>query len=933
MKMNQNKHNFQKDINLLIPNIDTTSERLSSDNRPGTFLKNTLTEKSLKKPYQEQINTNSTVKENQKYSNNLISKTMRNTPNNYNNIKEYQSSQKETQEMTHKKSSINSQKSLNKKLQNERKTNYKNIIKKINMISSEKPNKINNKNKIPLRPNKNISNITNYENKDSYIYLMKLKNNYSTDKLKEENSYYTNIQGNNNNNSNYKIKTNNNQNLMNKNLTANNFYPPKNNSKNIKKLNKTPKNVSINYIDNSNKKSRLNRNISFPYFNKMNILNSNINQFNNINDFSEILNVRKKYNETCNNFYQNNRQKKSNNKLIRNLTENNTFKKLKIKKQKSNNNFNINQTSDYSSINSYWNKRSKDTMQKMSQIKNELIQKEENEIQLIPKISQKSKELAKNADKCKIEFNNIYDRLFYINNLNLNVNIDKENNNYNKIKNNIQYQPIINKKSKKMTRTIDDLYLWQNKRQKKIKENEENIFKKTVYNKKNTNLTSEVILKERRPNYIHKKVEDRLIEQGKNQKIKKEIEKEKCIHQLTEQKTYVNNNYNNIKSKYLERKENNKNNTEDNKNFDSNENIQNNYYNIANLRNYDNFNKKLIYYGKNLNTNSFFYYNQLNKSLNSNQIQNPKTHFYSKSSDKIKCFDDNFSSGNNSSVNNAFLIKNKDNIISNSNQRNNFINPRIPKDFNIISRPLTSNNDNRQNKFNNLRNNFNISNLSTPQIIYDNNLSYKNNINENKNNDINKENNKTSYYTLLYNDMINYNSKIVNEINNKDSDNNNKINKIEDLKLNLNKNLDKNESSMKSYLSYLNNKNGEKIENNKIKEEIKDNKDINDNTGKFNYNEFPIINNNLNENNVEMKDNINLTENINTESDIININGINNKNQKNNFIDYMNNERIIKITNSFSSSNTSKNDRRDRRKEDLMKIINFSDNLYNSQSK
>ena len=48
MKMNQNKHNFQKDINLLIPNIDTTSERLSSDNRPGTFLKNTLTEKSLK---------------------------------------------------------------------------------------------------------------------------------------------------------------------------------------------------------------------------------------------------------------------------------------------------------------------------------------------------------------------------------------------------------------------------------------------------------------------------------------------------------------------------------------------------------------------------------------------------------------------------------------------------------------------------------------------------------------------------------------------------------------------------------------------------------------------------------------------------------------------------------------------------------------------
>ena len=502
--MNQNKHNFQKDINLLIPNIDTTSERLSSDNRPGTFLKNTLTEKSMKRSYQGQIITNITIeKENHKFSNNLISKTMRNTPNNYNRIKDYQSSQKETQEMTHKKSSINSQKSLNKKLENERKSNYKNIIKKINMNSSENSKKMAIlKNKIPLRTNKNISNINNVENKDSYIYLMKLKNNYSTDKLKEENSYYTNIQR--NNNSNYKMKKNNTQNLMNKNLTENNFYPPKNNSKYSKKLNKTPKNVSINNKDNSNKKNRLNRNISFPYFNKMNILNSNINPFNNINDFSEILNVRRRYNETCCNFYQNNSQKKTNSKLIRNLTENNTFKKLKIKKEKSNN-FNTNHTSDYSSINFYWYKRSKDKIQKLSQIKNELIQKEKNEIQLIPKINQKSKELAENADKYKIEFNNIYDKLFYINNLNLNLNIDKENNNKFKIKNNnnnIEYQPLINEKSQNMKRTIDDLYMWQNKKENKIKQNEENILQKTVYNKKNTNLASEIILKERRPNYF-----------------------------------------------------------------------------------------------------------------------------------------------------------------------------------------------------------------------------------------------------------------------------------------------------------------------------------------------------------------------------------------------------------------------------------------------
>ena len=72
-----------------------------------------------------------------------------------------------------------------------------------------------------------------------------------------------------------------------------------------------------------------------------------------------------------------------------------------------------------------------------------------------------------------------------------------------------------------MTRTIDDLYLWKNKKEKKLKENTENLFKKIVYNKKNTNQTSEAILKERRPNYLLKKVEDRLLEQGKNLRIKK----------------------------------------------------------------------------------------------------------------------------------------------------------------------------------------------------------------------------------------------------------------------------------------------------------------------------------------------------------------------------------------------------------------------------
>ena len=72
-------------------------------------------------------------------------------------------------------------------------------------------------------------------------------------------------------------------------------------------------------------------------------------------------------------------------------------------KSKINNKNNLYPTSDYSTINLYWNKRSQDTKQKMSKIKNDLFQKEENEIQLIPKINQKSKELVLNSGKNNIE--------------------------------------------------------------------------------------------------------------------------------------------------------------------------------------------------------------------------------------------------------------------------------------------------------------------------------------------------------------------------------------------------------------------------------------------------------------------------------------------------------------------------------------------------
>ena len=150
-----------------------------------------------------------------------------------------------------------------------------------------------------------------------------------------------------------------------------------------------------------------------------------------------------------------------------------------------------------------------------------------------------------------------------------------------------------------MTRTLDDLFLWNNKKQKKIKENENKIYKKEIFHKKNINLTSESILKERRPFYLNKKVEDRLIEQGKSIKIKNSKIKEKFINEITEQKKYSNVNFNHnksIKSKYMPKEES-KNNENNNLFPKHNSNIFNfNYdYNI-NI-----FNKRNSLFDKNKN--------------------------------------------------------------------------------------------------------------------------------------------------------------------------------------------------------------------------------------------------------------------------------------------------------------------------------------------
>ena len=66
------------------------------------------------------------------------------------------------------------------------------------------------------------------------------------------------------------------------------------------------------------------------------------------------------------------------------------------------------------------------------------------------------------------------------------------------------------------------------------------------------NPQSEEILKEKKSDYINKKVEDRLLEQGRLQQYKNEVQREQYLNYITKSKKYINNEYVNIHSRYLE---------------------------------------------------------------------------------------------------------------------------------------------------------------------------------------------------------------------------------------------------------------------------------------------------------------------------------------------------------------------------------------------
>ena len=503
MEHQPNKNNFNMDLNLnlLVPPSDImSSNRLSSDHNSNRVL---LLKKEISnsKTLFNTFSSNKNTKENK--SQNIV----------YNNITNYNKG---------KKRKINKAKSAN----------YKNT----NYYYQEE------------------------ENKDSYLYLVKLKKYYSTHNchnLNNTNKSKYSSHTHNSKKSKKKVNHNNELNNTNNYYTINNFYI---NSK----LSMTfGSNNTKNNFNNFNKYNTIQRNISHSYFNKTNEIRK---------DLSEILNTRKKFNETYNHFYD-----------IRNKKDNKNKNRNGIGAK-------TNDVMEYSSLNEYWNKRNQDNVKKIVKIKNELLKKGKKEIKSVPKINDKSKELAINLNKNKndnFKFNNIFDKLFQNKNLNHSHIYQK------KEKEKENSKPKINEKSEKMKRTINDLYLWNNKRQKNIKEKENKIYRKEIFNKKNINLTSETILKERRPFYINKKVEDRLIEQGKHLKIKNNKLKEKCIKEMTEQKKYINNNYNQnnkIKSKYLPK--------EESKNNDINNKRNSNIFNCNYDYNINVFNKRTALFDK-----------------------------------------------------------------------------------------------------------------------------------------------------------------------------------------------------------------------------------------------------------------------------------------------------------------------------------------------
>ena len=645
----------------------------------------------------------------------------------------------------------------------------------------------------------------------------------------------------------------------------------------------------------------------------------------------------------------------------------------------------------------YWKRKDKEKEAKLEQIRTERILKEEKELQDRPKINLNSKKLINKKVK-KID---VFDRLSDLNQIkNHNQQIEKMRQQLKE-----SHIPFINDSSRKMKRTIDDLINWKNKNERKKTESANNFNKMMKRKQIKVNPLSEEILKEKKSEYLNKKVEDRLLEQGRIQQYKNEIERQKYMNYITTGKKYINNDYINVQSRYLE-SPNSTNNNFNPKNYKSCERIakreyRNKYKNIPlnnknknnsfdynkgdsfdkseiNNFNNDNMREKLIYFNKNDNElingniNNYFnnninnniqnkdnfkeknnyqyfpnynrdFHNQNENNNNDNDIYNnykeiknkfiykgfqtDNNYNYNKdilswqnNSIKSKGSSNLINKNNNEKVLDNISYKNSDDIISlntmNNYEKNEIIN--IRKHLNEFYENKKKNNTNYSNKFND-------SNSVEQSLKKD--KSIKNDLLKDLLNNNNKEKNY-DYYNNNQIDQTNFKNNEDNNNNNNQKNNNININDI------------KPKYNFKSEI----------IKN--IKDKVPKSSGLNFNTNKnINYFQFQFNKYNNNDNNLEyqIKDYEINNQNNNDYTNIIqnqnNIQNNNNQNQNNftiqdsiNINGLVQNSNLINIDKNINLNSKMKencdNDscekEKERRKQDLLQMMNYSSNFgYN----
>ena len=688
------------------------------------------------------------------------------------------------------------------------------------------------------------------------------------------------------------------------------IYQPEKNIKNSPSF--TPIKSALKKKKNSNNKINknikyFNTNVNVNVNNKKNITNNLTQRKNN-----EIMNSKRSKKENRNRV--NKTPTKKNLTLFNNINYNKTYS---IDNNEINNeNYMINNfTQNNYEINStelYWKKKDKEKERKLEQIRTERILKEDKEMQDRPKINENSRKIINKKGQKKLD---VFDRLSDINQI---KNHMKE---IEKIKEKFKesHTPYINDNSRKMKRTIDDLYIWKNKNERKKTESANNFNKMINKNKIKINPISEEILKENKYDYINKRVEDRLLEQGRLQQYKNEMEREKYIRNVTMCTKYINNDYINIHSRYLNHEKNYRscdriiNDKNNNKSKDLS--IDNNSFDFNNMS------KKEISFKNKEN-------NLSNGDINNYMINNNYKYFpnYNKSEDEISV----------NKGNNLKELKNRK-----YKTENNFSNYEEPQNYNY-------NNNYNNSKLN--RNKFPLKLINRNEekfndiSLLNNNLCDNSNMNESEKNDIiNIRRHLNEFYEnkkkLNNSNILNKNESERFLLKN-DSIKNNILKGL--LNSNNINNKNSQEESTNNFSNFQTNSNNSKTyfdnnSTNKVKYSF--NQDLVNNIHKvpkssgLNFNTNKAINNfqfQFKDNEMGVND-FNFERKKYTINDSINVNGLGSPSVN-----------IVNIKNNINNENNENNEydlEKERRKQDLLQMINFSSNLgmniqnINSQKK